>query len=83
MKTLWLVSEVIKQSADEIPIGGIYTSEEKAIAACRKNEFIMEFEVNKRLPANVENCIKVYYPKLEKWEDSKLYKLQQKRKNEK
>lgn len=57
---------------------GVYLTEDEAINNTNENEFIVCFDVGCRLPINAEDSEVFYYPKLEKWEDSKLYRMRNK-----
>ena len=57
---------------------GVYTSEVSAVFACTSDDdFILQVELDKPFPAFAIDAIKMYYPFLETWETSVLYKMRQ------
>lgn len=55
---------------------GVYTTEGAAVAACGSDDdFIVLVELDKPFPAFAIDAIKMYYPCLETWETSVLYKM--------
>lgn len=74
---LWIVGKTLHVNGREIGWmpEGIYKTEEQAANAASEDEFIAIFEIGKRLPKYATDAEKLYFPKLEIWEDSKLYKF--------
>ena len=57
---------------------GVYTSETAAVFACvSDDDFIVQVELNKPFPLLAIDAIKMYYPFLETWETSVLFKMRQ------
>lgn len=57
-----------------------YKTEQEAQEAAHCDEFIVVGTIGERLPEKAIDACKLYYPKKEKWEDSKLYKIKQENK---
>ena len=58
---------------------GVFTTEQNAIDACIPECFLIEVEADKKIPAKAEEAIKLYWPCDEKWEESNLYLMRQKK----
>lgn len=57
---------------------GVYTTEREAANACTTDDdFIVLVELDKPFPMFAVDAIKMYYPYLETWETSVLYKMRQ------
>lgn len=74
---VWIVGQMIDDSAGEDgeariwEFGGVFTSEEKAIAACRFDEyFIAPHRLNEAQPHETVPMIGCYYPRLQSKEDA-------------
>ncbi len=75
MSDVWLVGKVLMVYGEEkgwMP-EGVYATEAEAAEAAREDEFIAVAAVGERLPANAFDARKLYYPKRERWENSKMY----------
>lgn len=77
MHTLWIIGVVISQGGIELGwmAEGIFNTEVEAASMAQDGEFIICVKVGERLPEKATEAIKLYYPKQECWEESKLYKL--------
>jgi hypothetical protein len=68
-KVLWLVGQMINETDPDHPVwefGGIFASEEKAIAACRAdNYFIAPTSLDYAWPEESMVMPDSYYPRLE------------------
>ena len=73
METMWLIG--ISTSEDTWMCEGVFKSERAARSFCKKDEFIVEVNIGERLPQRAEDALKLYYPHLEEWKTSKLYKI--------
>lgn len=75
--TLWIVGLLIMQGDTELGwmAEGLFNTEPEAAAAAQDNEFIICVKVGERFPEQAADAIKLYFPKKERWEDSKLYKM--------
>ncbi|MGE4544196.1 MAG: hypothetical protein AB7D06_08805 [Pedobacter sp.] len=74
---IWFVGKPIVVDGEELgwmPEGAFETEEEAAKVATDA-EFIVLAEVGGRFPEKATDAEKLYYPKLERWEDSALYKM--------
>ena len=74
MKHVWVIlnpEPVMGESGFE----GVFLTEEEAAAAATESECIALVEVGCRPPSKAADVIKLYWPKLERWEDSALYRL--------
>lgn len=57
---------------------GVYTTEEAAMFACTSDaDFIIQVELNKPFPIFAIDAIRMYYPFIETWETSVLFKMRQ------
>ena len=57
---------------------GVYTSETAACFACTSDDdFIVQVELDKPFPLFAIEAIRMYYPFLETWETSVLFKMRQ------
>jgi hypothetical protein len=79
-KSVFVLGVGIYDSADpDKDVGwmteGIYSTESEAIADAKDGEFLIEIELGRHCPAVATDAIKMYWPKHETWETSKLYKL--------
>lgn len=54
---------------------GIYVDEAEAVANAKDGEFIVVGEIGERLPVKATDARKFYYPTVETWEESKMYKM--------
>lgn len=77
---IWIIGKLLKVNNKEIgwTAEGVYQTEDKAKIYCKENEFIVLSSINERLPEKAINARKLYYPRIETWEESKLYKIQNK-----
>lgn len=68
--TLYLVGRAM--SGDAFQFQGIFTSEEKAVAACRDaTYFVGTAEVDQELPHEIEKWPEAWYPRLESREEGR------------
>lgn len=77
VRKVWIVGLLLM--ADGVEVGwmaeGVYETEQQAIFAARECEFIILVKVGERLPTKAIDAEKLYYPKMETWEESTLYKM--------
>lgn len=75
--TLWIVGAPIMQGDTELGwmAEGLFNTESEAVSAAQESEFIICVKVGERFPEQATDAIKLYFPKKERWEDSKLYKM--------
>lgn len=62
LETLWVVGEVLGGDKGGWMLQGIFENEEDAILNCQPDEFVGEFELNKRLPNHVKDALTIYFP---------------------
>jgi hypothetical protein len=76
---IWLVGILILFDGQELGwmAEGVFLTEDEAAEAARPEEFIVCVKVGERLPVDVKDAIKFYWPKKEKWEESALFKLRE------
>lgn len=75
---LWLVGRCTSNDdKGRWMVEGLFVSEEEAANHAKEDEFIVLVTVGDRLPVNVIDAEKLYWPKRETWETSNLYKLKQ------
>ena len=74
---VWFVGVSLMCDGDEIGWmpEGVYSNEAEAAANANDGEFIAVADIGKRLPSKATDCRKLYYPQMETWEESKLYKI--------
>jgi hypothetical protein len=72
---LWIVGICLVRNGQEIGwmAEGAFLTESEAAAAAKNNEFIVCVKTGERFPQSVDDAIKLYWPKQETWEQSKLY----------
>jgi len=77
MKEVWIIGTIVGSGW---MVEGIFEKEEDAIKNVKhKSEFVVLVNFNKRLPKTACKAKKLYFPLVEKWTESKLYKYKQKR----
>lgn len=77
---VWVRGTIIHTGSDNErwAAKGVYTSEVVAAFACvSDDDFIVQVELDKPFPIFAIDAIKMYYPFLETWETSVLYKMRQ------
>jgi hypothetical protein len=73
---MWLIG--VPNSDGGWMLEAIYYSEERAAAEAKEGEFIMRFDAGVgRLPADIDDITKAYYPRAETWEQSIIYEAKQ------
>ena len=75
VQKVWIVFRVM--SSGGAHTNGVFLTEESAVKHADKDEGIALVEVGKRLPFELSDCEKCYFPHQERWEQSVLFKLQQ------
>lgn len=60
---IWLIGTVSSSDNLNWQIEGIYELEADAVDNCKENEFIVKCKKNGRLPENVKDALKLYWPK--------------------
>lgn len=77
--TVWVRGTIVVYGSHEQErwsAKGVYTTETAAAFACTSDDdFILQVEVNKPFPLFAIDALKMYYPFLETWETSTLYKM--------
>lgn len=63
---------------------GVYTTETAAVFACTSDDdFIIQVELNKPFPLFAIDALRMYYPFIETWETSVLFKMRQRQDDKK
>lgn len=79
LQTVWVRGTITRptyDTDDRWMAMGIYVHEAEAVAACvSDDDFVVLVEVGKPFPILVVDALKCYYPSIETWETSVLYKI--------
>ena len=78
---IWVIGQalMINGTTAGWMLEGVFMTEAEAVAAViSEDEFVAVVAVGERLPERAMDAEKLYWPKLETWETSELFKLRSK-----